>query len=413
MNIWIAVLSAITLAYGAYYVIIGILGSLRKRRVIPSARPRKKLAVLIAARNEEGVIGECVASLKAQRYPDRLYDIYVFPNNCTDDTAGAAERAGARVICPDVPIHSKGDVLFFAFERLLSAPEHYDGYLIFDADNIVDEQFLKRANDALLSGVHAAQGYRDSKNPHANWISGSTSIFFWAMDGMYNRPRYKLGMSAAFNGTGILLSAEAARAVHRQTYSLTEDLELTALCAMAGYRLAWITDAVTYDEQPTTFVDSFRQRRRWFGGSFQCFLRYEGQLISLTARRRDTFCLDMMMLFLGTVMQLLGVVPGVITAIAMLIRLLSGQIALWMVVASLLGAAAFSYVVLALFALAVCAMERKIRPGIEKGILMFPIFMLTWLFSNLSVFFAGVPTKWKQIRHGAKRAKRAKTEIAN
>ena len=44
---------------------------------------------------------------------------------------------------------------------------------------------------------------------------------------------------------------------------------------------------------------------------------------------------------------------------------------------------------------------------------MFPIFMLTWLFSNLSVFFAGVPTKWKQIRHGAKRAKRAKTEIAN
>ena len=65
MNIWIAVLSAITLAYGAYYVIIGILGSLRKRRVIPSARPRKKLAVLIAARNEEGVIGECVASLKA------------------------------------------------------------------------------------------------------------------------------------------------------------------------------------------------------------------------------------------------------------------------------------------------------------------------------------------------------------
>ena len=177
MNIWIAVLSAITLAYGAYYVIIGILGSLRKRRVIPSARPRKKLAVLIAARNEEGVIGECVASLKAQRYPDRLYDIYVFPNNCTDDTAGAAERAGARVICPDVPIHSKGDVLFFAFERLLSAPEHYDGYLIFDADNIVDEQFLKRANDALLSGVHAAQGYRDSKNPHANWISGVHRFF--------------------------------------------------------------------------------------------------------------------------------------------------------------------------------------------------------------------------------------------
>ena len=410
MNIWIAVLTAITLAYGVYYIAIGILGSLRKRRVVPSARPRKKLAVLIAARNEESVIGECVASLKAQRYPDRLYDIYVFPNNCTDDTAGAAQRAGARVICPDVPIRSKGDVLFFAFERLLDAPEHYDGYLIFDADNIVDEQFLKRANDALLSGVHAAQGYRDSKNPHANWIAGSTSIFFWAMDGMYNRPRYKLGMSAAFNGTGIVLSAEAARAVHRQTYSLTEDLELTALCAMAGYRLAWINDAITYDEQPTTFVDSFRQRRRWFGGSFQCLLRYAGQLFSLAFKRRDTFCLDMLMLFMGTAMQLLGVIPGVLTAIALLFQLLGGQIGLLSVVEGLLGAAAASYVALALFALAVCALERKIRPGIEKGILMFPIFMFTWLFANLSVFFAGVPSKWKQIRHGAKRAKTEATQ---
>ena len=410
MNIWIAVLTAITLAYGVYYIAIGILGSLRKRRVVPSARPRKKLAVLIAARNEESVIGECVASLKAQRYPDRLYDIYVFPNNCTDDTAGAAQRAGARVICPDVPIRSKGDVLFFAFERLLDAPEHYDGYLIFDADNIVDEQFLKRANDALLSGVHAAQGYRDSKNPHANWIAGSTSIFFWAMDGMYNRPRYKLGMSAAFNGTGIVLSAEAARAVHRQTYSLTEDLELTALCAMAGYRLAWINDAITYDEQPTSFVDSFRQRRRWFGGSFQCLLRYAGQLFSLAFKRRDTFCLDMLMLFMGTAMQLLGVIPGVLTAIALLFQLLGGQIGLLSVVEGLLGAAAASYVALALFALAVCALERKIRPGIEKGILMFPIFMLTWLFANLSVFFAGVPSKWKQIRHGAKRAKTEATQ---
>ena len=410
MNIWIAVLTAITLAYGVYYIAIGILGSLRKRRVVSSARPRKKLAVLIAARNEESVIGECVASLKAQRYPDRLYDIYVFPNNCTDDTAGAAQRAGARVICPDVPIRSKGDVLFFAFERLLDAPEHYDGYLIFDADNIVDEQFLKRANDALLSGVHAAQGYRDSKNPHANWIAGSTSIFFWAMDGMYNRPRYKLGMSAAFNGTGIVLSAEAARAVHRQTYSLTEDLELTALCAMAGYRLAWINDAITYDEQPTTFVDSFRQRRRWFGGSFQCLLRYAGQLFSLAFKRRDTFCLDMLMLFVGTAMQLLGVIPGVLTAIALLFQLLGGQIGLLSVVEGLLGAAAASYVALALFALAVCALERKIRPGIEKGILMFPIFMLTWLFANLSVFFAGVPSKWKQIRHGAKRAKTEATQ---
>ena len=116
------------------------------------------------------------------------------------------------------------------------------------------------------------------------------------------------------------------------------------------------------------------------------------------------------MLFMGTAMQLLGVIPGVLTAIALLFQLLGGQIGLLSVVEGLLGAAAASYVALALFALAVCALERKIRPGIEKGILMFPIFMFTWLFANLSVFFAVVPSKWKQIRHGAKRAKTEATQ---
>lgn len=410
MRGWIGALTVLTVAYGIYFIAIGILGWMRKKRTIPSARPRKKLAVLIAARNEEGVIAECVASLKAQRYPDRLYDIYVFPNNCSDDTAGAAERAGARVVCFDVPIRSKGDVLYYAFDMLLDSPENYDGYLVFDADNIVDEQFLKRANDALLSGMHAAQGYRDSKNPHANWISGGTSIFFWAMDGMYNRPRFKLGMSASFNGTGFLLSAEAARAIHQRTYSLTEDLELSGLCAMAGYSIGWINDAITYDEQPTRFIDSFRQRRRWFGGSLQCFLRYAGQLLSLAARRRDISCFDVLMLFLGTVAQLLSVIPGILTVIIMLVRLLAGQIGLGFAIGSMAGACALSYGVLMLFALAVCIVERKLKPGMGKGILLFPLFMLTWLPANLSVFFVGVPTKWKQIRHGTNKAK---TEAVN
>lgn len=56
--------------------------------------PQTRFAVLIAARNEEPVISGLIESLLRQNYPKELFDIYVIPNNCTDDTAGAAQRAG-------------------------------------------------------------------------------------------------------------------------------------------------------------------------------------------------------------------------------------------------------------------------------------------------------------------------------
>ena len=74
--------------------------------------------MLIAARNEELVIGPLINSLLAQNYPPELYDIWVIPNNCTDNTARAARGFGARVLECTVPVKSKGEVLRFAYRRL-------------------------------------------------------------------------------------------------------------------------------------------------------------------------------------------------------------------------------------------------------------------------------------------------------
>ena len=58
---------------------------------------RTKFAVLIAARNEELVIGPLINGLLTQNYPPELYDIWVIPNNCTDNTAEVSRQAGAIV----------------------------------------------------------------------------------------------------------------------------------------------------------------------------------------------------------------------------------------------------------------------------------------------------------------------------
>lgn len=94
MEKWVEALSLVLKIFTAYTAIISIF-FLLPRRKIPKAAPRTRFAVLLAARNEETVIGRTVQQLLDQHYPRELFDVYVIPNNCTDDTEGAA-RAGWR-----------------------------------------------------------------------------------------------------------------------------------------------------------------------------------------------------------------------------------------------------------------------------------------------------------------------------
>ena len=80
--------------YMLYFGAVALFG-FKKRRAVPRTAPKTKFACVVAARNEEAVIANLVHSLRRQNYPPELFDIIVAPNNCTDDTAGAAQAAGA------------------------------------------------------------------------------------------------------------------------------------------------------------------------------------------------------------------------------------------------------------------------------------------------------------------------------
>ena len=80
-----AVLSAM-LIYKTAYKIIGLFFT----RKFPSAKQKHKYAVVIAARNEEKVIGNLLDSIAKQDYPKELITVFVVADNCTDKTAEVA-----------------------------------------------------------------------------------------------------------------------------------------------------------------------------------------------------------------------------------------------------------------------------------------------------------------------------------
>ena len=96
---------------------------------------------------------------------------------------------------------------------------------------------------------------------------------------MFNRARRNLSSSAAINGTGFAISREYLEKYGYDVKTLTEDIEFSGICAIHNIKIAYIEDAVTFDEQPLDFQTSWHQRKRWSVGCCQCFRIYAKDLM--------------------------------------------------------------------------------------------------------------------------------------
>lgn len=362
----------------------------RRPRFAPAA-PRTRFAVLAAGRNEEAVIGGFVASILAQNYPRALFDVYVLPNNCTDDTAGAARRAGARVLdCPGA--HSKGEALHSGIGRLRC--RGYDAFCVFDADNQADPDFLARMNDAFCAGAKVAKGRIAAQNPRAGWVAGCYGLYFRLFDLFFNEPRGALGLSAKLVGTGFAVHTEVLEALGGwNTATLAEDAEFAAQCAEQGWPVAWVPGAVTRDVEPVSFRVSLVQRRRWIGGVLQAGRARGGRLARALAREGRAVTLDSCLFFLT---PLTGAVSTLLGAGGTALALAGGDLPLW----ALPAAAALGWLSCALGALALrLFLPRAERPGLA-AVLGFGLFMACW--APLGVWgLLCPPRRWTPVDHTA------------
>ncbi len=382
--------------WGLWYLVSG-LASMRRPADYGFHPARTRFAILIAARNEELVIGPLINSLLTQDYPSDLYDIWVVPNNCTDNTALAARNFGARVLECTAPVKSKGEVLRFAYNRLRG--RRYDAWLVFDADNVVDPRFLAEMNNARMAGARAAQGYRDSKNPYDTAVSGCSSIYYWMMDRFHNGGKAGLGVSAMIGGTGFMVTqALLDRLGGWRTETISEDLEITAQAVLAGERVAYVPRAITYDEQPLTWEQSFTQRRRWSSGTLQVAQRYLPALNEAQSRRPRLSLFDFEATLLLPAYQLAALAGLACTALSAALGGRTLLQALLLGLAGALGNLAWAALTATVAAGLVITLEGKWNRRLWKGLATYWLFLLTWLPITACSFWKKT-TVWEEIRH--------------
>ena len=384
--------------YWVYQLIVSLCSLVKlKDKPLVEEKDHKFMAIL-PAHNEENVIGNLIESLKKQDYPASLIDIYVIADNCTDNTVKIAKEAGAIVLErkeDDPEKRTKGAALQWFLKQKIEENADYDAFCVFDADNIVDKGFFTAMNKKLCQGEEVVQGYRDIKNPTDSWVSAGYAIFYWTMHRFYHLARYNLGLSALLNGTGFMVKFDIIKPTGWNTDTLTEDIEFSLKRIIQGKRVGWATDAIVYDEQPTSFKQSWSQRSRWTVGHMQCLKTYTGQLYKAVKEHKTLMNFDGLLYIAGTT-PILVVTFGLI--LINCIMYVSKAMTTWLFIVNILNYLIPTLLFPIFTALFVMVLEKKpIKPMI-KGLLCYPAFMGTWVIINLKCLFKR-ETTWEKIDH--------------
>ena len=254
--------------FSLYYVIF-FFNSFRKPKVLPKGEIFYKYAILVPARNEDKVIRHVLTALKNQDYPADKFDVFVIIESKDDPTYNITKKFGYTPIIRKnlVNRRTKGFALQDAINYIKDNNMHYDAVMIFDADNIMDKNYISLLNDAKNQGYQVCVGYRNFTNATKNWVSACSATLFSFMNQFTSKGRSTFLKKATLTGTGYYIDFDVIEDAGGWIWTgMTEDVELTTYCYFHNVDMYYYPLAMYYDEQPTSKKVLHTQHIRWCYG---------------------------------------------------------------------------------------------------------------------------------------------------
>jgi 1,2-diacylglycerol 3-beta-glucosyltransferase len=247
-----------------------------------SVPPVPQVDVVVAARDEEAVIGSLVERVLRLRWPaDRLL-LWVVDDGSEDGTALRLKELQAihprlRVLRRDRDAGGgKSGALNAVLERL-------EGRWMFvlDADADLSADVLERVVPYAEAGSWAAVQLRKAEaNAAHNWLTRAQAMEM-AFDAIIQESRLAQGGVAELRGNGQLLRRDGVlTAGGFNEATITDDLDLSFRFLLAGLPIGVLWDPPVSEEAVSTLPALWRQRQRWAEGGLQRFLDYGDQLLS-------------------------------------------------------------------------------------------------------------------------------------
>ncbi|HEY0469444.1 MAG TPA: glycosyltransferase [Polyangiaceae bacterium] len=324
LNLLLLVLSLPVLVAASYLFLATVLS--RRSPLPPAAPPRRRFRFIVPAHNESAGIASTVLSLLGVDYPSELFDVLVVADNCEDDTAEQARRAGAVVLeRQDKERRGKGYALLLAFSSL---PAEVDSVVVVDADTLVSPNILRAFAARRDVGAVAMQADYAVRNPNAAWRTRLIAIAFGAFHIVRSRARERLGLSCGLRGNGMCFSAAIFSEVPHEAFSIVEDVEYGLRLGEAGYRVHYADEAHVYGEMVSTAAAASSQRRRWEEGRKELVRRNGRRLLLAGLAKRNRVLFDLAIDLLLPPLSRIAVASFLGLLAASLLSFLTGSVAL-------------------------------------------------------------------------------------
>ena len=263
------IIVAATVLYLGVFTIASLFSKSHKS---PRTKKQNRIVVLIPSYKQDDVIEQTVISTLSQAYPQRMFDVVVISDHQEEMTNMRLAQYPITLLTPNFEESTKAKSLQYA---ILNLPEFkiYDIALILDADNIVEQDFLAKINEAFeTAATKAVQMHRISKNRDTT-AALLASIFEEINNAIFRRGHINLGLSSALAGSGIAYDFAWFKTNVMKTRTSGEDKELEALLLRQEIFIDYFDNIYVYGEKKRTTSKLNQQHGRWASEQFQNFIR--------------------------------------------------------------------------------------------------------------------------------------------
>ena len=351
-------------------------------------------AILIPARNESLVIEKLLISIENQTKKIKPEDVYVIVETKKDKTVSIVEKHKMTIVYrKNLNKKRKGFALDDAIKEILKSNKKYDAYFIFDADNILDKNYIKEMTKNFDEGYDIGIGYRNTKNSK-NLVSAASALTFSMINTIGNKRKSKYTNNLIISGTGYYIKGTIIESWKGFPFnSLTEDYELSLYSILNNLTTTYNDSAIYYDEQPEIFDVTITQRSRWIKGYFDARRNYIHKIRKSISKKDKNYA--------SKITALIGVNPLITLIIGILLLLIDSITSFKNFIISLLIIFILIYITLMIFTYIIIKKEEnKLDIKVSKILLIFynPFYLLSYIYC-LYIAITKKDLGWQEIKH--------------
>ncbi len=251
---------------------------------VPQLPVYPPVTIIVPCHNEAKNIGETIAALMEQQYPD--FEVIAVNDASTDDTGEILDALAQ--------VHPRLRVLHFPVNqgkamglRMAALASPHEFLICVDGDAMLDPHATTWIMSHFVSGARVAAVTGNPRIRTRSTLLGKIQVGeFSAIIGMIKRAQRVYGRVFTVSG---VVSAFRKSALHKVGYwsvdMVTEDIDISWKLQINHWDIRFEPNALCWILMPETLKGLWKQRLRWAQGGDEVLLRYLPSMLGWKSRR--------------------------------------------------------------------------------------------------------------------------------